>query len=205
MQKNRALAQSLMSNVNPDRRVNGDWWSHPIPNSVEFGEGFYCESAQIFRFLRNPNPRAVVIGNHVSCYAGCSFAVGENGLCRIGDFTLLNGALVMAEERIEIGSHCLVSWNVGIADSDFHPLEPAQRLIDSQALAPFYKDRPARPKLQTSPVIIGDNVWIGMNAVILKGVAIGENSVVAAGAVVTKSVPANSVVAGNPAAVVKTF
>jgi len=102
----------------------------------------------------------------------------------------------MAEERIEIGSHCLVSWNVGIADSDFHPLEPAQRLIDAQALAPYFNDRPARPKLKTAPVKIADNVWIGMNAVILKGVTIGENSVVAAGSVVTKIVEPNTVVAG---------
>ena len=64
--------------------------------------------------------------------------------------------------------------------------------------------RPA-PNLETRPVKIADNVWIGMNAIILKGVTIGENSVVAAGAVVTKSVPANTVVAGNPAVVVKTF
>ena len=123
----------------------------------------------------------------------------------IGNFTLLNGALVMAENKMEIGSHCLISWNVGIADSDFHPLEPAQRVIDAQALAPFFKNRPPRPKLKTAPVKIADNVWIGMNAVILKGVIIGENSVVAAGSVVTKSVPPNTVVAGNPATVVKTF
>jgi len=172
---------------------------------VEFGDGFYCETAQIFRKLRSKKARAVIIGNHVSCYAGCSFAIGENGQCTIGDFTLLNGALIMAEERIEIGSHCLVSWNVGIADSDFHPLEPAQRLIDAQALAPYFKNRPARPKLKTAPVKIADNVWIGMNAVILKGVTIGENSVVAAGSVVTKSVEPNTVVAGNPALVVKQF
>jgi acetyltransferase-like isoleucine patch superfamily enzyme len=194
-----------VSNVGPDRRVESDWWKHPIPDSVEFGEGFYCESAQIFRFLKTKEPRAVILGNHVSCYAGCSFSVGPNGKCKIGDFTLLNGALIMAEERIEIGSHCLVSWNVGIADSDFHPLEPAQRLVDAEALAPFYRGRPARPKLRTAPVIIADNVWIGMNATILKGVSIGENSVVAAGSVVTKSVPPNSVVAGNPAVVVKQF
>jgi len=78
-------------------------------------------------------------------------------------------------------------------------------LIDSQALAPFFKDRPPRPRLKTAPVKIGDNVWIGMNAVILKGVTIGDNSVVAAGAVVTKSVPANTIVAGNPAVTVKKF
>jgi acetyltransferase-like isoleucine patch superfamily enzyme len=172
---------------------------------VEFGEGFYCESAQIFRKLRSKKPGAVVIGKHVSCYAGCSFSIGENGQCTVSDFTLLNGALIMADEKIEIGSYCLVSWNVGIADSDFHPLEPAQRLIDAQALAPYFKNRPLRPKLKTAPVKIGDNVWIGMNAVILKGVTIGENSVVAAGSVVTKSIPPNTVVAGNPAVLVKEF
>ena len=192
-----------MSNVNSERRVEADWWKDPIPPNVIFGEGFYCESAQIFRHLKSKAPRAVVLGDHVSCYAGCSFAIGVNGTCTVGDFTLMNGALVMAEERIEIGSHCLISWNVGIADSDFHPLAPAQRIIDAHALAPFFKDRPPRPKLRTMPVIISDNVWIGMNAIILKGVTIGENSVVAAGAVVTKSVPANVVVAGNPAVVIK--
>jgi acetyltransferase-like isoleucine patch superfamily enzyme len=194
-----------MSNVGADRRVDNDWWKDPIPANVEFGEGFYCESAQVFRFMRNTAPHALRFGDHVSCYAGCSFAVGANGRVLVGNFTLLNGALVMAEERIEIGSHCLISWNVGIADSDFHPLEPAQRLIDAHALAPFYKDRPPRPKLETRPVKIANNVWIGMNATILKGVTIGENSVVAAGSVVVKSVPANTVVAGNPAVAVKTF
>src|SRR5206468_816447 len=165
----------------------------------------YCETAQIFRKLRGKAPRAEIIGSQVSCCAGCSFAIGENRHCTIGDFTLLNGALIMAEEKIEIGSYCLVSWNVGIADSDFHPLAPAQRLVDAKALAPFYKNRPERPKLVTSPVIIADNVWIGMNATILKGVTIGENSVVAAGSVVTKSVAPNVVVAGNPAVVIKKF
>ena len=194
-----------MSNVKADRHVDGDWWPDPIPPNVEFGEGFYCESAQIFRKLHSKKPRAILIGKHVSCYAGCSFSIGEKGQCTIGDFTLLNGALIMAEEKIDIGSHCLISWNVGIADSDFHPLEPAQRLIDAQALAPYFTDRPPRPELKTAPVKIADNVWIGMNAVVLKGITIGENSVVAAGAVVTRSVPPNTVVAGNPAVVVKQF
>ena len=192
-----------MSNVNSERRVEGDWWKEPIPPNVVFGEGFYCESAQVFRHLKSKAPGAVVFGDHVSVYGGCSFSVGLKGRCSVGDFTLLNGALVMAEELIQIGSHCLISWNVGIADSDFHPLAPAQRIIDAHALAPFFKDRPPRPEIRTAPVIISDNVWIGMNAVILKGVTIGENSVVAAGAVVTKSVPPNVVVAGNPAVITK--
>jgi len=194
-----------VSNVNQDRQVEHDWYPEPIPSNIDFGEGFYCESAQVFKKLLSKKPHAVVFGDHVSVYAGCSFAVQKDGRCTVGDFTLLNGAIVMAEELVEIGSHCLISWGVGIADSDFHPLEPAQRLIDSQALAPFFKNRPPRPKLKTAPVKIGDNVWIGMNAVILKGVRIGDNSVVAAGAVVTKSVPPNTIVAGNPAIEVKKF
>ena len=192
-----------MSNVKSDRHVEGDWWKEPVPPNVVFGDGFYCESAQVFRFLKSKAPRAVVFGDHVSVYGGCSFSIGTKGRCSVGNFTLLNGALVMAEERIEIGSHCLISWNVGIADSDFHPLAPAQRIIDAHAIAPFFKDRPPRPEIRTAPVVSSDNVWIGMNAVLLTGVTIGENSVVAAGAVVTKSVPANVVVAGNPAVITK--
>ncbi len=192
-----------MSNITADRRVENDWWPHPIPPNVVWGEGFYLETTQIFRFMRSKRSRAIELGAHVSCYAGVSFAVGEHGACKVGDFTLLNGALIMADERIEIGSHCLVSWNVGIADSDFHPIDAAQRRLDTMALAPFYRNRPPRPPLRTAPVIIKDNVWIGMNAVILKGITIGENSVIAAGAVVSNDVPMNVVVAGNPAVIVK--
>src|SRR5205809_877509 len=106
-----------MSNITAERRVKSDWWDKPIPPNVIWGEGFYLETAQSFRLFRSKMERAVEIGNHVSCYAGCSFALGENGSCKIGDYTLLNGALIMADERIEVGSYCLVSWNVGIADS----------------------------------------------------------------------------------------
>jgi len=197
------ISQKFMSNITADRRVEGDWWQHPIPENVVWGEGLYLETTQIFRFLKSKRNPAVEMGKCVSCYAGVSFSIGVKGHCKIGDYTLLNGALVMAEESIEIGSYCLISWNVGIADSDFHPLEPALRRIDAMAISPYSNPRPERPEISTKPVKIGDNVWIGMNAVILKGVTIGDNSVVAAGSVVSKSIPANVVVAGNPAVIVK--
>lgn len=193
----------MKNNITADRRVENDWWTKPIPPNVVWDEGWYLETAQSFRMFRSKVDPALVVGKHVSTYAGCSFALGEHGSCSIGDYTLLNGALIMAEERIEIGSYCIISWNVGIADSDFHPIEPAQRRVDAMALAPFFEGRPPRPKLETRPVRIADNVWIGMNAIVLKGVTIGENSIVAAGAVVSKSVPPNVVVAGNPAVIVK--
>ena len=134
-----------MSNVNSDRRVEHDWWAEPIPPTVQFGAGFYCETAQIFRFVRNRQEDAVRLGDYVSCYAGCSFSLGKSGRCTVGDFTLMNGAIVMAEELIEIGSYCLISWNVGIADSDFHPIDPKQRRIDAMALAPLLQGAPAAP------------------------------------------------------------
>ena len=193
-----------MSNVKPDRHVEDDWWSHPIPSNVEFGEGFYCESAQVFRKLRSRKPRAVIMGQHVSCYAGCSFSIGEHGQCIIGDFTLLNGALIMAEEKIEIGSHCLISWNVGIADSDFHPLDPAQRLVDAQALAPYLRSS-AAPKIENRSCENRGQCLDRHERGHFERRHIGANCVVAAGSVVTKSVEPNTVVAGNPAVVVKQF
>ena len=190
-----------MSNVNTIAG-GADWWADPIPPNVH-SRGLLLRYCADLSFPSQPARDAVKLGDYVSCYAGCSFAIGTNGRCTVGDFTLMNGALVMAEELIEIGSYCLISWNVGIADSDFHPIDPTQRRIDACALAPYYKERPPRPPIRTAPVRIADNVWIGMNAVILKGVTIGENAVVAAGSVVSKNVAANTVVAGNPAVVVK--
>jgi len=192
-----------MSNILPDRRIEHDWYPHQVPENVVYGTGVYLETSQIFRLFRSELKPALTLGNHVSCYSGCSFSLGKSGRCTVGDYTLINGALIMAEELIQIGSHCLISWNVGIADSDFHPIDPVLRRMDAEALAP-YSPKPAhRPHIGTAPVVIGDNVWVGMGAVILKGVTIGDNSVVAAGSIVTKSVPENSLVAGNPAKIIK--
>ena len=190
-------------NILPNRHVEHDWYDKPVPENIVWGERLYLETAQIFRHFKGRKNPALEIGNDVSIYAGCAFAIGVNGHCKIGNHTLLNGALVMAEEEITIGNHCLISWNVGLADSDFHPIEPALRMQDTLALSPYFPNRPERPKIETKPIHICDNVWIGMNAVVLKGVTIGENSVVAAGAIVTRDVPPNTVVAGNPAKIVK--
>ena len=192
-----------MTNILPDRTVEHDWSGKSIPEGIVWGDGAYFETAQIFAKYRSRHNPGLVLGANVSCYSGCSFSIGKEGVCTVGDYTLLNGALVMAEERIEIGNYCIISWNVGIADSDFHPIDPALRHQDALALAPFAENRPPRPLIRTAPVIIKDHVWIGMGAVILKGVTIGENSVVAAGAIVTRDVPPNVVVAGNPAQIVK--
>lgn len=195
----------FMSNVLPDRRVEHDWSPRTIPTNVVWGEGFYCESAQSFLHFKGKRERALEFGRHCSVYAACQFALGADAQVTVGDFTLLVGALVTSETRVEIGSHCLISWGTGIADSDFHPVDAAMRRVDAEALAPYYEGRPARPleAIRSRPVRIGNNVWIGMNAIVLKGVTIGDDCVIAAGAVVTKDVPAGCVVAGNPGRIVR--
>jgi maltose O-acetyltransferase len=106
-------------------------------------------------------------------HVGNSFYTGYN--CTILD---------MAEVRI--GDNCMIGPNVGIYTAG-HSIEPKGRNKSGYAI----------------PIIIGNDVWIGGSCVILAGVTIGDNSVVAAGSVVTKDVPANVIVAGNPAKILK--
>jgi acetyltransferase-like isoleucine patch superfamily enzyme len=96
---------------------------------------------------------------------------------------LMNGCELIARTYIEIGEDCRIGPHTLIYDSDFHELSPDRR--DEQG--------------SSAPVVIGDNVWIGARVMILKGVSIGKDAVIAAGSVVTKDVPQGSIVAGVPA------
>jgi acetyltransferase-like isoleucine patch superfamily enzyme len=112
---------------------------------------------------------------------------------RIGDDTFIGHDCNLGAARLlVIGSHCLLAGGVRVRDYDGHPLDAALRR--AKALASLESIR---------PVVIGDDVWVGAGAIILKGVTVGDRSVVGAGAVVTKDVPPDTVVAGNPARVVK--
>jgi len=109
------------------------------------------------------------------------------GKIEIGDYVMISpGTRISACHEIIIGNAVMMANGVYITDSDWHGIY----------------DRVERPK-EPHPVHLKDNVWLGDHATVLKGVTIGENSIVAAGSVVTRDVPANVVVAGNPAKVVK--
>lgn len=101
---------------------------------------------------------------------------------------LNNNVTIVACQEVVIGDNCLIGNRVTVFDSDFHDISPDSR----------YSSRG-----QSAAVSIGDDVWIGTGAMILKGVSIGAGSIVAAMAVVTKSVPGNCIVAGIPARVIK--
>lgn len=110
----------------------------------------------------------------------------------IGDGSQLTGAsLTCRSTSISLGRRVLVGPEVIITDSDFHAPWPVETRADDPGLD---RDR---------PVSVGDGAWIGMKAVILKGVTIGEGAIIGAGSVVTKDVPAFAVAAGNPARVIR--
>lgn len=102
--------------------------------------------------------------------------IGER--CSIGDRTEIH-----CGESIDIGDYVIIAWDCNILDRDYHSTEGKAD--------------------KTAPVTIGSRVWIGCRAIILKGVTIGDGSVVAAGSVVTRDVPPGTLVAGNPAVVKK--
>ena len=105
----------------------------------------------------------------------------------IGEKAGISGATIVAREKIIIGKRALLGANCVIVDNDFHPLERSGRAANSQL------------NIRTSPVIIGDDVWIGMGATVLKGVTIGYGAIVAAGSLVTHDVMPMEIVAGIPA------
>lgn len=109
----------------------------------------------------------------------------------IGDDVGISGATIYARERIEIGSHTRIGANVKIIDNDFHPVDPELRL------------KASNQNMGVKPVVIGKNVFIGTNSIILKGTTIGDNTTIGAGSVVHGSIPSNCVAAGNPAKVIK--
>ena len=110
-------------------------------------------------------------------------------LIRIGNYCLIcPGVRISAATSITIGDSCMMASSVYITDADWHGLYDRTDYIG-----------------KTSPVCIGNNVWIGDSAIVCKGVRIGDNSIIGAGSVVTRDIPENTIAAGNPAVIVKTL
>jgi acetyltransferase-like isoleucine patch superfamily enzyme len=116
----------------------------------------------------------------------------ENSQIIIGNSCGFSGTVVGSAEYIHIGNNVLCGANTLITDTDWHPVDPVARLK---------KDGTSESK----PVYIEDNVWLGINCIVLKGVTIGTNSIIGANSVVTKNIPSNVIAAGNPCKVIKTI
>ena len=171
------------------------WWAL---HSVEIGGAWRCYGLPIIQRHRQSE---ITIGRRMNLRSTArSNPLGPNhpviistrradARLTIGDDFGMTGGSLVCDERISIGDRVWVGANTIIADTDFHPLQPQRRM--------------ATPlDARTAPIHIGDDVFIGMNALILKGVTIGAGAVIGAGSVVRRDVPAGAIVAGNPALVV---
>lgn len=136
---------------------------------------------------------AILRYNKFYCFDRGTLAIGK--YCYIGDGTQIDAA-----KGVRIGDFCMISNRVQIQDHTSHPISYMQR---RKQLMSLQKTPTSVYDTNIQKIIIEDDVWIGMDALILKGVTIGRGSIVAAKAVVTKCVPPYSIVAGNPAKVVK--
>ena len=126
----------------------------------------------------------------------------SHGKIVMGDNTRLGrDSIIRSVEKVVIGSFTAVADNVVISDNGNHPIDPEFRR--RMKLDTLGGDMRLWKHSEHAPVIIGENVWVGEHSRIQRGVKIGDNAIIAAGAIVTKDVPANSIVAGIPAKVIK--
>jgi acetyltransferase-like isoleucine patch superfamily enzyme len=192
-------------NRNPDAntpaRLEAGRWTHgELPSNVAAGANTLITAEYAFKRFRTRQPDALVIGAHCTM-DGVHFAIGETGRMTIGDYCYFTNAVLLCELEIHIGRYVMIGWNATIADSDFHPVAPAERIADAIACSPLGKGH-QRPSIAMKAVVVEDDVWIGPNATILKGVRIGAGAFIEAGSLVTRDVSSGARVIGNPAQVV---
>ena len=145
---------------------------------------------------------SISIGKH--CTLGCLLQTRFGGKIVIGENTYIGqNTIIQAKESVKIGNCVIIANNTLIVDNNNHPTEPDLRYKMSMCEDFLHDELWSWKYAESKPIIIEDNVWIGRDCRILKGVTIGKGSIVALGAVVTKDVPPYTIVAGNPAKVVK--
>jgi acetyltransferase-like isoleucine patch superfamily enzyme len=168
---------------------------------------FYVNGVQFSSFKNNGWPKVnvsrngkCVIGkkfqsnnremaNPIGRFNACSLIVGSKGTLIVGDNVGMSSTAIVCHEKIEIGDNVKLGGNVVIYDTDFHSLNPKNRLNQIEDIA----------NTKSEPIKIGNNAFIGAHCTILKGVSIGENTIIGACSVVTKDIPPNEIWAGNPA------
>lgn len=183
--------------------MNSNWFKLAMKaTKVKYGKGLLLKGVPV---IFNKGGATLEIGEN--CIVKSSFLSNLVGLysrtiivtrtpeaqIRIGDNVGISGATIYARKSITIGDGTNIGGNAKILDNDFHPLEVEARLADDKS------------KIGTRPIVIGKNCFIGCNSLILKGTELGDGCVVGAGAVVCGKFPANSVIAGNPARVIRTL
>jgi acetyltransferase-like isoleucine patch superfamily enzyme len=184
------------------RKLPWDWHDGELPENIRVDETAYVETSFSFRFFRSALSPGVEYGRGASTYLGTMFDVGPKGRVKLGDYALVHGARIICDVEILIGAYALISWNVVLMDTYRVPLEAAARRQELE-FVPQRELRIAAAEVAARPISIGSNVWIGFDSCVLPGVTIGEGSIVGARSVITTDVPPFTIVAGNPARIVR--
>ncbi len=189
------------------RNIFDAWLTFPLArfiflvNGIRWGQGWRFFGLPIIQkhrksrmqFGEGLNLRSTIRSNPLGPHHPVFLTTWRAGAeLRVGQHFAMTGGVICAAEKIVIGDHVTVGANATIVDTDFHPIDAKNRLENSSEGA-------------TAPVIIGDHVFLGMNCIILKGVEIGNGSVIGAGSVVTSSIPPATIAAGNPARLIKSL
>lgn len=188
--------------MEPGQPIPGDWYDGRIPVNAEIDDTVYVGSTYAFHLYRSEAPVGLRIARGVGLYGSATFDVGPNGRVTVGQFAGLNGPRIICDSLIEIGDHAMVSWNVVIMDTYRLSLDPAvrrQELARASARTPRWLEGSG----ETKPIHIGNNTWLGFDSCIMPGVHVGEGSIVGARSVVFDDVEPYTIVAGNPARVIR--
>ena len=184
----------ILINVFNKRKIQELYNTSTAPNAK------YFQEAKIFNFQGDKGK--ISCGKN-TCIRGELLVFAYGGKISIGNYCYIGeGSRIWSGEMVEIGNNVLISHNVNIIDTNSHELNEVERHETFKKI--IFEGHPSKKgSIQTGKIVIGNNVWINFNSIILKGVSIGEGSIIAAGSMVTKDVPPYTVVGGNPAVIIK--
>lgn len=180
-------------------------------NFLNMPPSVIIDRSATLNFFFNPNrdERYLNVGERSHIFSSFALLRPKSKII-IGKRCQLGRVNFNCADKITVGDDVLMAWGITIIDNDSHSLFWQNRKNDAvQCYKDYLQDRSNFIKnkdwsyVKCSPIVIGNKVWIGFNAIILKGVKIGDMSIVAAGTVVIKDVPPKVLVAGNPAKIVK--
>src|SRR5262249_16183472 len=157
-------------------------------------EAAYIETSFSFHLYRSQLHGGVEYGRGASTYLGTMFDVGPRGRVKLGEYALVHGARIICDSEVIIGDHPLISWNVVLMDTYRVSLNARERRKKLE-LVPTYQPRIASANINSKPISIERNVWIGFDACVFPGITVGEGAVIGAKSVVAENVPPFTVVA----------
>jgi acetyltransferase-like isoleucine patch superfamily enzyme len=177
------------------KRLEHDWFSHPLPSNFQLGERSWLYSSYAFSHYQCQSKSGVSVGSDTGLYHGTFFDLGPDAEITIGSFCSLVGVIFATNGHVTIGDYTFLAHEVVIADHSWFIPAPRRGGHHGTQAVSTKKHR----------VKIGRNVWIGAQAAIIGDVQIGEGAIIGAGTLVTQDVPAYTLCAGHPMRILRSL